>query len=218
MQLIKKIAYEFSERAIFDQALRHRSMGKRNNERLEFLGDAALGLVIGAELYKRFPTSDEGDLSRMRSWLVRRETLGKIAIQLNLGKELTLGSAELKSGGQRRESILADAVEAIFGAVYLDGGMESCAQVILHVYRDFWKQLPKPDALKDPKTRLQEWLQSRGRSIPTYQLIVSEGPDHAKKFQSSCKLDDQQIFIGKGHSRRISEQQAAEFALKAIIS
>ncbi len=214
--LEKKLNYTFENKELLDHALRHRSMGRHNNERLEFLGDAALGLVIGAELYTRFSNSDEGDLTRLRSWLVRKDTLAKIARMLDIGSEVRLESGEMKSGGHRRDSILADAVEAIYGAVYLDKGFEACRKVILHVYQPLWDELPELDQLKDAKTRLQEWLQSRGRQVPKYSLVSSEGPDHAKTFQSSCELDDKQLFVGQAGSRRIAEQIAAANALKSI--
>ncbi|HKK14468.1 MAG TPA: ribonuclease III, partial [Gammaproteobacteria bacterium] len=161
-ELSRAIGYRFDDQRLLEYALTHRSAGSRNNERLEFLGDAVLGLVMAEALYRAFPRATEGELSRLRATLVKRETLAEVARALALGDYLTLGSGELKSGGFRRDSILADALEAVFGALYMDGGFEAAGRLIRDLFRERLEDLPSAAALKDAKTRLQELLQGRG--------------------------------------------------------
>lgn len=210
------LAYRFRDESLLEQALTHRSQGHRNYERLEFLGDSALSFVISCELYDRFPAATEGDLSRLRAQLVKGETLADIARGLSLGDSLRLGSGELKSGGRRRSSILADAVESLIGAVVLDGGFDSAREVIVHLYKGRFESLPDPDELKDPKTRLQEWLQQRSIGLPEYRLDATSGADHQRQFDISCRLPDGRLFAGSGGSRRKAEQAAAADALAAL--
>jgi ribonuclease-3 len=192
-------------------------MGPRNNERLEFLGDSVLNLVISSRLYEHRPDAQEGDLSRMRARLVRESSLAVVASALGLGKQLNLGESELKSGGFRRSSILADALEALLGAIFLDGGYDASRKVVLDLFDPLIEDLPSADALKDPKTRLQEWLQGRARPLPEYKLLRDEGADHAKKFHVSCTLpDDQTVVEAEGNSRRKAEQATAKLLLQLL--
>lgn len=211
------LEYHFRDPARLTAALTHRSAGSRNNERLEFLGDAILSFVIAEVLYQRFPEAAEGDLSRLRATLVKKESLAALARTLQLGDCLTLGGGELKSGGYRRESILADAMEAVFGAVYLDGGWESCRSLILRLYERALRELPPLAALKDPKTRLQEYLQSRKAPLPEYRVHDVGGAPHARTFNVTCAVTGLGIeATGTGRSRRKAEQAAAEAALDRL--
>ncbi len=195
----------------------HRSVGRLNNERLEFLGDSILNFVVSARLFDLKTSSNEGDLTRLRARVVRGDTLAKLAVALKLGDYIRLGEGELKSGGFKRDSILANALEAIFGAIYLDGGFESCAKVIRHVCDPFIAELPDADELRDPKTRLQEWLQGRGFALPEYRVLSDEGPPHRKTFLVECVSLDAGINVtGKSRSRRRAEQVAALAALDHI--
>lgn len=216
-QLSKSLAYEFKDPSLFELALTHRSCGKRNNERLEFLGDSILNHVIAADLFYRFPNAREGELSRLRARLVKGETLAEIARELELGDYLRLGSGELKSGGFRRESILADAVEAIIGAIYLDTGMETASEFVLSHYQ---KRLEDPNlqqSLKDSKTRLQEYLQGRQFELPIYELVDTKGEAHAQTFYVQCHTPAlSQYTKASGNSRRQAEQEAARLALLAL--
>lgn len=208
------LGYRFGDPEHLAWALTHRSVGSHNNERLEFLGDAILSFVIAAELYERFAQADEGELSRLRAALVKRETLAALARDLNLGDFLNLGSGELKSGGFRRESILADAMEAVFGAVYLDGGWEACRDLILRMYQERLEELPQAGVRKDPKTRLQEHLQSRRMPLPVYRVLEISGEDHAQTFSVECAVAELGLVsVGVGRSRRKAEQAAASAAL-----
>ena len=208
------IDYRFTDAELLQQALTHRSMGARNNERLEFLGDSVLNLVVTSRLYELRADAQEGDLSRMRARLVRGVSLADIASGIGLGKNLNLGEGELKSGGFRRASILADAFEALLGAIYLDGGFDACARIITGLFNPLIHSLPPADDLKDPKTRLQEWLQGRSRPIPEYELRHEEGADHAKKFYVICRIPDDGTEVeASGASRRKAEQAAATRAL-----
>jgi ribonuclease-3 len=204
------ISYLFKDAALLEAALTHRSHSKSNNERLEFLGDSILNFVVASRLYELMPEYSEGDLSRLRSRVVRGETLAKIAADLRLGDHLLLGEGELKSGGYLRHSILADALEALFGAIYLDGGFEACASVIKEVCTGVINELPDPEQLKDPKTKLQEWMQARGRPLPDYELVAEQGAEHAKHFRVRVRLPDSgdEVEAGGG-SRRKAEQSAA---------
>jgi len=218
MREVPGIPYRFDNPALLDLALTHRSAGKVNNERLEFLGDSILSAVISARLFDLMDDNDEGGLSRLRARVVRGETLAKTAAGLNLGNFIHLGEGEMKSGGFNRNSILADALEAVLGAIYLDGGYESCAAAILHIFDAEIASLPDASELKDPKTRLQEWLQGHGYSLPEYSLLSEEGPPHKKRFQVQATETSTGISAtGNGSSRQKAEQDAAAIALEFII-
>ncbi len=211
------IDHEFSDPALLNEALTHRSLSQRNNERLEFLGDAILSFVIAAELFHQRPDDNEGSLSRLRSRVVRGESLARVARGLKLGDHLQMGEGELKSGGFLRDSVLADALEAVLGAVYLDGGYVAAARVIRDVFGPVVEALPDAETLKDPKTRLQEWLQARARPLPKYDLVREEGAEHAKRFHVSCRLEDGDFEAeAVGTSRRKAEQSAAAAVLEAL--
>lgn len=217
-KLSQALHHEFATPDFLEVALTHRSVGSVNNERLEFLGDAVLSFVISANLYERFPGADEGRLSRLRASLVKGETLTDIARQLGLGGYLRLGPGEMKSGGHRRASILADALEAIIGAVYLDAGIDAARQLILRLYGDrFEKKLPEAEQLKDPKTRLQEWLQARRENLPQYEVISVSGEAHDQTFVVTCTVNGLPAPTkGEGTSRRKAEQAAAAEALNQL--
>ena len=217
VKLCQALGYEFCNSQLLAEALTHRSATGRNNERLEFLGDAILNFVIAAELFKSYPQASEGELSRLRANLVKGDTLAKLARELVLGDYLYLGSGELKSGGFRRTSILADALEAIFGAVYLDSDFETCRRLILSLYRDRLAELPAVDELKDPKTRLQEYLQARQQALPIYNVLSISGEAHAQRFTVECHIAGALRTIAVGSSRRKAEQEAARQALQMMI-
>jgi ribonuclease-3 len=211
------LEYEPLDPALFESALTHRSASGRNNERLEFLGDAVLNMVVAERLYLRFPRADEGDLSRLRARVVSAEPLAEIAQQLALGDALHLGSGELKTGGFRRQSILADALEAVIGAVYLDRGFDPARTVVVRLFDPRIDAAPPPADLKDPKTRLQELLQARGLPLPHYHVVRVEGEPHAQQFLVRCdvpKLDASAA--GSGSSRRRAEQEAAQQLLAML--
>jgi ribonuclease-3 len=211
------LGHRFKDEDLLDLAFTHRSAGGGNNERLEFLGDAVLGMVIAEALYAAHPRADEGDLSRLRARLVRRETLEEVARELALGELLKLGPGELRSGGHRRGSILANSLEAVFGAVYLDAGWAASRDVILRLLGSRLAALAVSDDLRDPKTRLQEYLQGHGQPLPTYAVERISGSGHAQQFAVTCRLDVPGIEVrGEGPSRRAAEQQAAEQALRAL--
>jgi ribonuclease-3 len=215
--LEKTLHYRFQDVGLFAQALTHRSVTGLNNERLEFLGDAVLDFVISDALFKLRPEADEGDLSKLRASLVKDTSLAKIAADLGLGEHLILGSGERKTGGHRRESILADALEAIFGAVYLDSGYDAAKDLIDRVFEQRLKVLPDAADLRDPKTRLQEWLQARKMSLPTYDLVSVTGKDHRQKFVVSCTVTEfSQTTEGQSTSRRKAEQRAARGMLRIL--
>ena len=217
MKEIPGIPYRFEDPGLLALALSHRSTGRLNNERLEFLGDSILNFVVSARLFELKTGSSEGDLTRLRARVVRGATLAQMASALKLGDYVLLGEGELKSGGFKRDSILANTLEAIFGAIYIDGGFESSAKVIRHVCNPFIAQLPDAEELKDPKTRLQEWLQGHGYSLPEYRLLTEEGPPHRKNFMVECISQDAGISVsGKGNSRRKAEQVAARAALDIV--
>jgi ribonuclease-3 len=205
---------------LFQLALTHRSATDDNNERLEFLGDAVLGLVVAEELYRRFPAADEGSLSRLRSRLVSAGPLAQIGARIGIGPMLRLGSGELRTGGFRRESILSDATEALFGAVYLDGGLEEARALVLRLYDSMLAALQPDEELKDSKTRLQEWLQGRGEALPTYVLDAATGEPHAQTFSVRCLVQIGEApplqASGSGSSRRRAEQQAAAGVLRQL--
>ena len=217
-RLQKKLGHEFSNQSLLALALTHRSFGSRNNERLEFLGDSIVNFVIAEALYERFPDAKEGQLSRLRARMVRGATLAELGREFELGDSLRLGSGELKSGGFRRESILADAVEAIIGAIYLDAGMAVCHQRIRSWFTTRLDKLSTTDEQnKDPKTRLQEYLQARQQSLPKYQVTDIQGEAHDQHFSVICQLGClDEPSKGEGSSRRGAEQQAARNALKLL--
>ena len=216
--LEESLGHEFSDRSLLQQALTHRSAGSHNNERLEFLGDAILGAVIAEDLYRRYPQAREGELSRLRSRLVRRESLTGIGHALDIGQYLSLGGGERRSGGHHRGSILSDAVEAVLGAVYLDSGFEACRDCILTLFNDRLASLSGIEFLKDAKTRLQEYLQSRQLALPEYTVVEESGKAHARSFLVTCTVADVDLAPtqGQGSSRRLAEQQAAERMLAQL--
>ncbi len=215
-QLQTIINYQFKDELLLQTAVTHRSFSKnKNNERLEFLGDSVLGLVISGYLFNRLEKAAEGELSRVRASLVKEDALATVARDINLGDFLLLGSGELKSGGYRRASILSDALEAIFGAIYLDAGFGQCEKTILFLYEDYLVTLPSSVDLKDPKTSLQEYLQSRKIDLPVYQVTKTEGKSHDQIFTIECSVKDLNITAtGTGSSRKKAEQMAASSALK----
>ena len=213
----ERLGYEPRDLALFGAALTHRSAAGPNNERLEFLGDAVLNLLIAHRLYEAFPRATEGELSRLRARLVSREPLAEIAVSLGVGEALQLGAGELRSGGFRRQSILADALEALCGAVFLDGGLPAAEPLVTRLFAGRIAALPDPEALKDAKTRLQEYLQSRSLTLPRYVVLGIEGEDHAQVFRVSCEVPGLALRVeGEGSSRRRAEQQAAARMLDAI--
>ncbi len=211
--------HRFGEPALLETALTHRSVaGRRNNERLEFLGDALLGSVVAELLFRRFPGADEGQLTRMRAALVRRETLAELARQLGLGEHIRLGEGEMKSGGWRRDSILADTLEALIGALYLDAGRDALYRWLERLYRSRLESI-SPEAMgKDAKTELQEYLQARHLPLPEYETIATGGPPHARSFTVSCRVTGQEPVQASGSSRRRAEQAAAAALLERLRS
>ncbi len=216
-RLERKLGYSFKDQDLMVLALTHRSFAGRNNERLEFLGDAILNFVAGEALFERFPQAREGQLSRLRARLVKGETLAVLARGFELGEYLRLGSGELKSGGFRRESILADALEALIGAIYLDAGMEAARERVLDWLTGELDGLTLVDTNKDPKTRLQEFLQSRACELPRYEVVDVQGEPHCRTFMVECQVALlNEKTLGQGGSRRIAEQVAAAAALIAL--
>ena len=214
--LCRQLGHDFARPELLRQALTHRSHGSPNNERLEFLGDSVLNCAIAARLYQTYPRLPEGDLSRMRAALVKEQTLAEIASGLKLGDILMLGEGELKSGGFRRPSILADALEAIIGAVYLDAGFVAAERMILALYEPLLQNLDPKTIAKDPKTQLQEYLQSRKLPLPQYEVLVIRGEAHEQEFEVECIIPGLNIrSLGEGHSRRSAEQNAAIAAYQA---
>lgn len=214
-RLCRRLGYDFSDPELLELALSHRSISRRrNNERLEFLGDAQLSQIISSELFHRFPEAAEGQLTRMRASLVRGQTLAEVARELGVGEYLILGGGELKSGGNRRDSILADALEALIGAMVIDGGENVCRRVVLDWFADRLEIITPQSVRKDAKTRLQEWLQARKHELPAYDVLAVTGQAPKQTFQVECTLPDlDQRFVANGPSRRRAEQQAAEQAL-----
>ena len=214
----KTLTYNFKQEDLLDQALTHRSYsGHSNNERLEFLGDSVLSLVISENIYRREPGASEGELSRIRASLVKQEALARVARDINLGDFIKLGSGELKSGGYRRSSILSDTLEAILGAIYLDAGFEQARETITVLYRDYLDTLPDGKTLKDSKTQLQEYLQSRQIDLPEYVVIQTVGKSHDQEFTVACNVDAIPLHsTGRGLSRKKAEQDAAQKALKLL--
>ena len=213
----RRLGYAFRDPRVLETALTHRSRSPIHNERLEFLGDAILNFVVAEYLYLRFAGASEGALSRMRATLVRKETLARCARDLDIGAHMHLGGGELKSGGQVRESILADAMEAVVGAIYLDGGIERCRDFVLERLRDSLAGVDPAHILKDPKSRLQEFLQQRGRGVPRYDIVEVHGEPHRQHFVVECAVEGLSgTFRGAAGSRRGAEQEAAERALVAL--
>jgi ribonuclease-3 len=203
--------------ALIEQALTHRSAGPVNNERLEFLGDALLGFVIAEALLQRFPDASEGELTRRRATLVNREALARIARAMALGDHLRLDAGALRTGGHARDSVLSDGLEALIGAVYLDQGFATAKRMVLSVFSEAIADTSSREARKDPKTRLQEWLQARGRCLPEYSVTAITGAQHAQRFTVCCRLpDDGFSCVGEGSSRRRAEQQSAETMLALL--
>lgn len=216
-RLARRLGHEFGNVDLLAEAVRHRSAGGNHNERLEFLGDGVLNFVVAAALFEQRPDVPEGDLSRLRASLVRETTLAEIAAELELGDFLRMGSGELRSGGFRRASTLADALEAVFGAVYRDAGFVAAQALILRLFASRLEQLPDAGALKDAKTRLQEWLQARGRAVPRYSVVAETGEDHNRHFIACCELADSDGRAeGEGGSRRRAEQAAAQQMLEQL--
>lgn len=210
-------SHRFADPGLLQQALTHRSAGAPHNERLEFLGDGIVNLLVAEVLFQRWPKADEGALTRARAELVREASLATIARRLELGARLTMGPGEMKSGGHRRDSILADALEAVVAAIYLDSGFEACRVAVLPWFEESLSALPVGKPGKDAKTRLQEWLQARQRSLPSYELVSESGDDHAKTFNVSCTIIDPTLTAeGEGSSRRNAEQAAAAALLEKL--
>jgi len=209
--------YRFSDPGLLQQALTHRSAGAPHNERLEFLGDGIVNLLVAEVLFQRWPKADEGALTRARAELVREASLAVLARHLDLGSRLILGPGEMKSGGHRRDSILADALEAVVAAIYLDCGFVACREVVLPWFEESLAALPVGKPGKDAKTRLQEWLQGRQRPLPAYELVEESGDDHAKLFRVSCTIIDPTLTAeGEGSSRRNAEQAAAAALIEKL--
>ncbi len=215
--LSSRLGYTFNRPELLQQALTHRSYGAANNERLEFLGDGVLGCVIAGQLYQRFPQTPEGDLSRLRAHLVKESTLSELATALDVGSKLRLGDGEMKTGGWRRPSVLADALEAIIGAVYLDGGFAAAEKLILTLYADRFSALDPKTVGKDPKTLLQEYLQAQKIALPQYAVLATEGEAHCQTFRVECFIPALNLRTeGEGGNRRAAEQLAAQAAYERI--
>ncbi len=215
-RLQDRIAYQFQDPALLRQALTHRSAGAQHNERLEFLGDAALNFIVAARLYDRFAKVSEGDLSRMRARLVREETLAQVAETIDLADNLILGAGEIRSGGARRASIRADAVEAVIGAAYLDGGFSAAGRIVDHLMTPLITDALGAEELRDPKTRLQELLQGKGKALPCYELIEEKGQAHERRFVARCSVEGMVPTEAEDSSRRRAEQQAAQRMLEQL--
>ena len=210
------LTYKFKNIQLLKRALTHRSFGADNNERLEFLGDALLDLIIGESLLKQYPEADEGELSRMRSSIVNKSSLAGIGREWNLGDYVLLGAGELKSGGNSRDSILADAVEALVAAVYLDGGLVGCQRMVDAWMLDFIRK-PETGQNKDAKTLLQEKMQASGHDLPVYKVVAIDGDAHAQSFLVECWAEGvERAHEGRGSSKRAAEQQAASEVLKSL--
>jgi ribonuclease-3 len=216
-QLLRDLGHAFGDGTLLERALTHRSAGPDNNERLEFLGDALLNLAIADELFRSHPRAPEGDLSRLRASLVREPTLAAAARRIKLGESIRLGQGELRSGGFRRDSILADGLEALIGAVYLDAGFEAAIALCRRLLAPELATLPDAGSLKDAKTQLQEWLQAIPRPLPEYTVLREEGPAHRRQFTVRCRLiDDDMAIEADGNSRRAAEQTAADRMLRSL--
>jgi len=216
-RFINRLGHSFTDQSLLEQALTHRSFGALNNERMEFLGDAVVGMIVSEMLYRHFPAASEGDLSRLRSVLVKGEALAKMARAIDLGDQLRLGSGELKSGGFRRDSILAGAYEAVIGAILLDAGFDICRTCVAAWFEPYLQGLSLGDEHKDPKSRLQEYLQGKGEPLPVYHLLEVSGEGHAQHFAVQCALEGlSKNYRGEASSRRKAEQVAATTALNDL--
>ena len=216
-QLEERLQYQFRDPELLSLALSHRSCGSSNNERLEFLGDSILGVTVTDFLYHQFPQAREGDLSRMRSQIVRAESLAQVAKKLQLGPELSLGPGEMKSGGQRRDSILGDTVEALIGAVYLDTGIDAARGAVNNWFKELLAAASDAQPVKDAKTALQEWLQQRSKPVPQYELVNTGGEAHSRLFTVICKIDQvNKTISATASSRRKAEQLVAEQLLSEL--
>lgn len=212
------LQHRFQDPELLELALTHRSASKRNNERLEFLGDAFLNFIVARRLYAMRPDDNEGDLSRARASLVNQATLAALGREIGIDKHLLLGRGELRSGGAHRAAVLADAFEAVIGAVLLDGGPEAAERLIERLFADRLAQLPSAAELKDPKTRLQEWLQGRGLTLPVYRVDSVCGREHEQTFTVVCEVGERDTrTVGRGRSRRIAEQEAAASMLMELM-
>jgi ribonuclease III len=218
MRFASRIGYQFQQPELLQLALTHRSVShKYNYERLEFLGDALLGMIIANYLYHAYPTENEGRLTRMRATLVRQEALGKIANDLKLSQHLVLSTGELKSGGHHRESILADTVEAIIGAIYIDcNDLNVLRPIVLKWYEPYLDHIEPTDQLKDPKSRLQEYLQARKKPLPVYEVVDIQGDAPNQHFKVQCQVQGLSVMMGEGASRRFAEQAVAADILKLL--
>jgi ribonuclease III len=218
-RLRDRLDYEFRDPDLLGEALTHRSFGVPHNERLEFVGDAVLNCAVALILFERFPATQEGELSRARANLVNRDTLAQLARQIDLGAHIRLGEGEQKSGGANRSSIIADALEAVIGAVFFDGGFSAARAVIDRIYADLLRAADPTTLGKDPKTRLQEWLQARRHPVPEYAIVATSGEAHAQLFEVDCKIAPLSLIThGSGSSRRAAEQEAAAAALAQIMA
>lgn len=219
VQLSHRLGYEFADPALLKKALTHRSASAANNERLEYLGDAVLDLVVAEELYSRFPHASEGELTRLRAALVKGKTLAKVAHELDLSNFLALGTGEIKSGGHHRESILADAVEAILGAIYLEAGLDACKSRVRAWFADRLEKQSLEVDEKDAKTQLQEWLQARGLPLPVYEVVKTEGEHHNQVLTVSCQVNALPCpVIAEAGSRKKAEKKAAQLALARLMN
>lgn len=211
-----RLAYTFRDASLLERALSHRSVGSCNNERLEFFGDALVNLIVAELIFEQFPKADEGELTRLRARLVSEPALAQVAREIEVGDALHLGPGELKSGGFRRDSILADAFEAVVAAIYLDGGWQACRDLVRSLIEPRLAQAAQADD-KDAKTRLQEWLQARGHALPQYDLSATSGADHAKIFDVTCSIAGTELSgSGRGNSRRAAETAAATDVLTQL--
>ncbi len=216
-KLLRIIGYQFRDPGLLKRALTHSSAGKNNYERLEFLGDSILGWVIAEAIFQRFPRAKEGEMSRLRANLVKGVTLAKIAREFQLGDYLSLGQGEMKSGGHRRDSTLADAMEALIGAIYLDSDIDTCKRQVLTWFDERLNKLSMGDHQKDSKTQLQEYLQARKQPLPHYQVQATHGKEHEQVFEVVCEVPLlKQVLVGVGNSRRQAEQHAARQAIDAL--
>ncbi len=218
-RLFKRIGYEFQDPALAELALTHRSCGAHNNERLEFLGDSILNFTIAEALFKQFPDAKEGQLSRLRSQMVKGETLAEIAREFDMGPCLNLGEGEMKSGGHRRDSILADVVEAIIGAIHIESGITAAQERILSWYQARLSAICLDESVKDPKSQLQEFLQSRRAPLPKYEVVAVTGEAHAQQFTVECRVSLlKEAVSAQATNRRIAEKQAASEVLRLLLS
>ncbi len=215
--LQRRIGYHFTDAQLLSRALTHRSFGADHNERLEFLGDAVLSLAISGLLFERFAGSDEGDLTRVRAHLVREDSLHRVAVQLGLPEVLNLGEGEARGGGAQRASILADALEAVLGATFLDGGFDAASELVKGLFGEVIQTTDVASWSKDAKTELQEWLQARRLPVPTYRISATRGQAHAQTFEVECVVPALNLTeSGEGRSRRVAEQEAARRMLDAL--